>query len=277
MAGRPQPVHQLHRVAVQGPLHQQPVQRWRQHRVDAQAIRLFNQAQQALDHQPPGDTGTAAVDAPAAFQRNVAPGDAVVMQPGLVAVGKGRVRAGVVAVALAQRRLRHQGLQAYRVGQAQRMQQGIAPAQRGQRFGPAQVGMHVHQADLAAKKAGAFTALKQPHRPAAVAQRPVKQAQPVGAQQVLLDQRHMVGRLGGGEQPVDDGVHHGQGAVVDAGVGVAWVQQVTGLARRVKFGDRGKRGKTGQHPIDHQPALKIRRHRVGPGLHRARLISAAQA
>ena len=156
------------------------------------------------------------------------------MRPGVVAIGKRGVRAGVVAVALARRGLRQQGVQPDRVGQAQRMQKIIGPAELGQCLGPAQMGVHVHQPHLAAKVAGALTALEQAHRAAAVTQRPVKQPQAVGAQQVPADQIDMGGGLGRAEQAVDDGMHHRQRAVADAGAPIPRMQQVIDLAGRLE-------------------------------------------
>ena len=61
-----------------------------------------------------------------------------------------------------------------------------------QRLRPAQMRVHVHQADFAAEEARALGAPEQPHRPAVVGERAVEQPQPVGAAQPGVEPSELV-------------------------------------------------------------------------------------
>jgi hypothetical protein len=65
------------------------------------------------------------------------------------------------------------------------VEEALRLAQVGQRLAPAQVGMHVHDADLAPEERAAFGALEQPSAGPPVGHGAVKQARAVRAGQVL--------------------------------------------------------------------------------------------
>ena len=70
-------------------------------------------------------------------------------------------------------------------GLAQRPEEAVGVAVVPERLGVAQVGVRVHETDLAAEEAAALGALEESLRAAAVFHRPVEQPGAVGAEQML--------------------------------------------------------------------------------------------
>ena len=172
------------------------------------------------------DAGAARVDAPAAVERDRAGAHAFVLGARLVAVGERRVGARVVAVRWPQARGGHDLAQADRVGLAQRVEEALGFADVRQGLRVTQVGVHVHESDLAPEKTGALGPLKVPLRAPVVRQRPVEQARTVGAAQMLVDEAQVMPHLRGIEQAFQDRVDHRQQAVAHAGRLVARMQQI---------------------------------------------------
>ena len=156
------------------------------------------------------------------------------------------------------------------MGQPQGIEEGFGLAQMGQHLGVAQVGMHVHHADLAAEEGAGLGALEQLLRPATVGQRAIKQAGTVGARQMRTDEGQMGACLRRGEHVLQHRVHHRQQAVAHAGQGVGGVQKQ--LGRRVVFGEQRV---TGDDAVLHQQAQESGPHLDGLGLQRRGGIGAA--
>ena len=101
----------------------EPVERARQHRIEAERRAPQAQAEQALAHEAHGDARAARVDAPAALDRDRAGAHLVVARRRRVAIGEVGVGARRVAVGLAQPRVRHDVAQARGVRLAERAEE----------------------------------------------------------------------------------------------------------------------------------------------------------
>ena len=146
------------------------------------------QAEQVLAQEPHRDARAARIDAPAALdadRRPCAPRSYSCRR--LVAIRERRVRARVVAVRLAQPRVRHDIAQADRIGLAQRVEAAAPLAEVRQRLRVAQMRVHVHEADLAAEEGAALGALEVALQAALIGERPVEQARAVGRKQVRVE------------------------------------------------------------------------------------------
>ena len=153
----------------------------------------------------------------------------------------------------------HRVGQGHRADGEQRPVEALGVAQHRQRLGVAQVGVHVHDADLPAEEAGRFAALKMRHGPAAVNRRPIHEPRAVGGQQVLLDEREVRRRFIGREQLAQHAADHGQQAVGHAGGGVRGVQEVI---RAVALQEATYIKACG-HAVFHDVLLEVVAHAVG--------------
>src|SRR6202044_2264560 len=92
------------------------------------------------------------VHAPAAVEGNRSASDPPVLRTGLITILKRGIRARVITVRLTQTRLRYNRADADRIGLAQGMKECLCLAHVGQRLRVAQMGVRVHQTDLAAEE-----------------------------------------------------------------------------------------------------------------------------
>ena len=146
-----------------------------------------------------------------------------------------------------------------RIDQIQRREEFFATADHGQRFGVAQMGVGIHEPDLAAKEGRAFSALEQRHGAAAVAHGLVEQTRAVGPQQMLLDEREVMRGLGRTQDAAQYRMGHGQQAVAQAGAHIAGMEQIVLSVAIAPVHIAW------HYVVDHEPALKISRNAHGGG------------
>ena len=137
-------------------------------------------SEETLHDQPHADARTAGIDPPTAFERHFAAVHLVVIIEGLVAVGEGRIRTGIITIRLAQSGGWHELADGDRVDLAERVEKSVRIAEAGERLAVTEMGMGVHDADLPAEVAGALGALEIRLRPAVIGQRTVEQMRAVG-------------------------------------------------------------------------------------------------
>ena len=113
----------------------------------------------------------------------------------LVAVGEGGVAAAEVGVALARRGVASRSVTVIGFDHLQRLPERIGLAEHRHRLAVAQVGVDVHEADLAPEERRRLGPPEELLRSAAVGDRPVHQPSAVGEEQVLRGSGEMVLRL----------------------------------------------------------------------------------
>ena len=152
-------------------------------------------AERVAEQQVGVEAGAARVDPPAAVDRDRAGLDARPFGARLVAVGEGGVAAAEIGVALPRRGVRETLGDGDRVRHLQRLPQRIGLAQHRHRLAVAQMGVDIHEADLAPEERREFGAAEDPLRAAAIRHGPVHQPDAVGEQQMLADQAEVMLRL----------------------------------------------------------------------------------
>src|SRR3984885_15985687 len=93
------------------------------------------------------------------------------------------------------------------------MEEALRLSHVRQRLRVAQMGVHVHQPDLAAEERCALCPLEDALRPTVVRNRAVEQARAVGSSQVLLDKPQMLARLRRGQHILENRMDERQCAI----------------------------------------------------------------
>src|SRR6185437_4063614 len=137
--GGTDPIAQLHRPRAHAYLGRPAIQCRGHHRVEAQPARLAAHAEKLTHDQTERDARSARIDAPAAIERDGAARYAAVFGAGLIAIPKGGIGAGVIAIGLAPCRARYHVEETDRVGLTQRAKETLGLPQVRQRLRVSQV------------------------------------------------------------------------------------------------------------------------------------------
>src|SRR5438067_4445451 len=129
--------------------------------------------------------------------------------------------------------------------------QAIGIAADGQRLGIAQVGVNIHEADLASEERRRFRAAEYDLRPAAIGDRPVHEPGAVGKVEMLADDSKVMPRLFRREQPGNDRPRHRQEREFETGTRVTWMKEHLGVVvARLEYGIAGNRAVADQMAIE---------------------------
>src|ERR1035441_2258741 len=159
----------------------------RHDRIDDDLPGFNPQAKQLRNNQTDKNARPAGVYPPSAPERELASLDFIVTFISLITVAEGNIGAAVIAIRLADIPAGDNVPVSHRDGLAERFHEGIRPASKGLGFRIAEVLMHVHQADLAAKEGAAFRPLEHGLDTSVILQRSVHQARAVRAFQMLFN------------------------------------------------------------------------------------------
>ena len=118
----------------------------------------------------------------------------------------------------------------------------------------AEMGVRVHEADLAPEEGAGLGTLEQARDPSAIRQGAIEQARAVRPPQVLAHEGEVRRGLLGRAQVVQDGVHHGQEAIAHA--------RPRGRAGGATAGEQ-RPGRTRRSPPGLRPASSCREGRAG--------------
>src|SRR5580700_2286117 len=110
------------------------------------------------------------------------------MLAGLIAIGEGGVRTRVVAVGLAQSGARDHLLNPDRIDLTQRVVKALRLTDVRQRLGIAQMGVRIHESNLAAKESRRLRSLENALRAAVIGHRPIEKPHAVRPAQYSLQQ-----------------------------------------------------------------------------------------
>src|SRR5262249_43124685 len=156
-----------------------------------------------------------------------------------------------------------------RIGLAQRQEECVDVAVVSHRLGVTEMGMGIHDADLTPEEGAAFGALEIPLWTSPVARGSIEETCPVGTEELLLHILNMNLGLLGGQQIVEDRMHHRQQAVMDAGRGIARMQQIVDGAALTKVSE------SGESLVGNQQPLKVSANSLGDLFQRAGVIASA--
>ena len=179
-------------TAVDDPFQPDSAEATRKDRLDNALAEAAADAEGAAEKQVRVEARSAGVDAPPAVGGDGAFPNALPLGVRAVAVGEGRVAAAEVGVALAGGGVCHALGDGDRVHHLQRVPERVGLAQHRHGLAVAQVGVDVHQANLAPEERGQFSAPEGLLRTAPVGYRPVHQPHAVREEQMVADEAEMM-------------------------------------------------------------------------------------
>lgn len=133
---------------------------WGYTRIDDELVLRQPEPEETLHNQVYGESRAAGIDAPATFERDITAQCFVVFGKCLIAIRKGGVGAGIVAVRLAWCSGRNELAHGDRIDLAEGAKKLGGVAMMGEGLGVADVGMGIHVANFPSEVARAFGALE---------------------------------------------------------------------------------------------------------------------
>ena len=151
------------------------------------------------------------------------------------------------------------------------MKEALRIAHVRQRLGVAEMSMHIHEPDLAAKERRSLRALEQALAAAVVRQRAIEQTYSVGPAEMRIDETQVLAHLVCREHVLEYRVNHCERAVAHTGRGIARMKQIADAA--AIFEERV----AGEHTIPNEQPLKVVFHLLRRGFERDGIVCAADA